>query len=132
MTMKANSVGIWMDHASAHLMEISDETVETKVIDSKFTHEEKELTLTKGEKTMHHREQHDHTAYYKEIASQILQYEKVLLFGPTSAKTELLNLLRADHRFDKIDIETRPADKMTENQQHAFAKDYFHKHLSAI
>ena len=54
-----------------------------------------------------------------------------MLFGPTNAKTELLNLLKADHHFDKINIETKQADKMTENQQHAFVREYFFKHLSS-
>ena len=42
------------------------------------------------------------------------------------------NILKADHHFDKINIETRQVDKMTENQQHAFVKEYFCKHLSPI
>ena len=54
-----------------------------------------------------------------------------MLFGPTDAKTELFNLLKADHHFDKINIETKHADKMTENQQHAFVREYFFKHLSS-
>ncbi len=29
--------------------------------------------------------------------------------------------------FDKIKIETMQADKMTENQEHAFVRDYFSK-----
>lgn len=61
-----------------------------------------------------------------------MQYEEVLLFGPTEAKNELLNLLQADHHFDKINIEIRQANKMTENQQHAFVKEYFFKHLSPV
>lgn len=130
--MKTKQIGIWMDHASAHLMSITSDEMETKIIDSKFTHEEKEETLHKGEKAMHHKEEHEQLAYYKAIAEEIKQYEEVLLFGPTDAKTELVNLLKADHHFDKIDIETRQADKMTENQQHAFVKEYFFKHLSKV
>ena len=46
------------------------------------------------------------------------------LFGPTNAKIELLNLLRADHQFEKIKLETKDSDKMTQNEQHAFVRDY--------
>ena len=130
--MKTKQIGIWMDHASAHLMVLTSGTMETKIIDSRFTHEEKKDTLHKGEKAMHHKEEHEELAYYKAIAAEIRMYEEVLLFGPTEAKAELLNLLKADHLFDKIDIETRQADKMTENQQHAFVKEYFFKHLSKV
>ena len=76
---------------------------------------------------MRHKEEHEELAYYKAIAAEISKYEEVLLFGPTDAKTELLNLLKENHLFDKMDIETRQADKMTENQQHAFVKEYFFK-----
>ena len=30
-----------------------------------------------------------------------------------------------NHHFDKIKIGVKPADKMTENQQHAFVREYF-------
>ena len=130
--MKIKHIGIWMDHASAHLMELTSGDMETKTIESKFTHEEKENTLHKGQKAMHHKEQHEQLAYYQEIAAVIKNYEEVLLFGPTDAKTELLNMLKADHHFDKIDIEVKNTDKMTENQEHAFVKEYFFKHLSSV
>lgn len=130
--MKTKQIGIWMDHASAHLMELTSGDMETKTIESAFTHLEKEVVLHKGEKVMHHKEQHEQLAYYKEIAAVIKNYEEVLLFGPTNAKTELLNMLKADHHFDKIDIEVKNTDKMTENQEHAFVKEYFFKHLSRV
>ena len=127
--MKTKQIGIWMDHATANLMEMTSGDMETKTINSKFTHEEKENTLQKGEKAMHHKEQHVQLAYYKEIAAVIKDYKELLLFGPTDAKTELLNLLKADHHFDKINIEIKQADKMTDNQQHAFVREYFFKHF---
>jgi hypothetical protein len=130
--MKKKFIGIWMDHASANLIEIKNGIMETKTIVSKFTHEEKKETLHKGEKAMHHKEQHEESNYYMEIAAIILNFEDVLLFGATEAKDELLNILKADHRFDKINIETRTFDKMTENKQHGFVKEYFSKHLSDI
>ncbi len=117
-------LGIWMDHANAHLMEYTDPIV-TKIVTSDSTHEEKEKTLQKGESMMHNKEQQQESEYYKTIGETIKDYDTVLLFGPTNAKTELLNILEADLRFSKIKIETRPADKMTENQEHAFVRDYF-------
>jgi hypothetical protein len=41
-------LGIWMDHANAHLMEYTDPIV-TTIITSDSTHEEKQFTLQKGE-----------------------------------------------------------------------------------
>jgi len=62
------------------------------------------------------------------IEAVIKEFDDVLLFGPTSAKNELLNLLRQNHLFEKIKIELKPADKMTENQQQAFVREYFISH----
>lgn len=116
-------LGIWMDHASAHLMEFTTDTIAT--LGSKFTDEAEGHDLSKGESLMHNKEQHEESAYYKELGKEILKYDDVLLFGPTDAKAELFNLLRADSHFEKIKIEVQQADKMTDNQQHAFVKDYF-------
>lgn len=130
--MKTKYLGIWMDHASAHLMELNSGTMETKFIESEFTSIEKQTVLNKGQKAMHHKEHNQQLAYYEAIGAKINNYQEVLLFGPTDARLELLNLLKADPHFDKINIETRPADKMTEKQEHAFVKDYFLKHLSPV
>jgi hypothetical protein len=122
-----NRLGIWMDHSNAHLMEFTTDPIESKLIESTFTQEEKAETLEKSEHAMHNKEQHQQSAYYKKLGETIQNYDDVILFGPTDAKLELFNLLRADHRFDKIKIETQQADKMTDNQQHAFVKEYFSK-----
>lgn len=121
----AKNLGIWMDHASAHAIELTTGPIDTKVITSKFTHGEKEEALDKSEHLMHNKEQHEQSAYYKKLGELIRKYEDVLLFGPTNAKVELFNLLRADHLFEKIKIEVKQADKMTEHQQHAFVINYF-------
>lgn len=124
----AKNLGIWMDHSTAHLMEFTTPTIETKTIESKFTHDEKANSLEKSENLMHNKEQHQQSEYYKRLGEVIKKYEEVILFGPTSAKAELHNILKADHNFAKIKIEVKQTDKMTENQQHAFVKEYFSRH----
>ena len=126
----AKNLGIWMDHSSAHIMEFTTDPIETKTIDSKFTHEAKENALGKSERLMHNKEQHQESEYYKKLGEVIRNYDEVILFGPTDAKVELWNLLKADHHFAKIKIETQSTDKMTENQQHAFVKKHFSTHYS--
>ncbi len=126
--MTTKHLGIWMDHSSAHLMELSVEPIKTTIVTSAFTHDEKSETLNKGEKAMHNKEQQMHLAYYKKLGESIKKYDVVLLFGPSNAKTELANSLKENHHFDKIKIEVKNADKMSVNQEHAFVRDYFHKH----
>jgi hypothetical protein len=118
-------IGIWMDHQSAHLMEFTSDSHETKTIDPEFTHDVKEQNNSKGEHGVHNKEQHQQSQYFKALGEKIKQYDSVLLFGPTDAKTELFNLLSADQHFADIKIEVRQSDKMTENQEHAFVKKYF-------
>jgi len=117
-------IGIWMDHSNAHLMEYADLIV-TKIITSASTYEEKKFTLQKGESFMQRKNQQQEAEYYDSIAASIRDYDEVLLFGPTDAKTELLNILKADLSFSKVKIETKPSDKMTDNQEQAFVRDYF-------
>jgi ADP-heptose:LPS heptosyltransferase len=74
---------------------------------------------------MHVKEQHLQSEYYRKLGETIRNYNEVVLFGPTDAKTELLNILRADQRFAGIKIEIKPAGKMTENQEHAFVREHF-------
>jgi hypothetical protein len=121
----AKKLGIWMDHSRAHLMEFTSTPIQTKIIKSDFTHEDKERTLGSGENQMHKREQHQQAEYYKKLGEAIRHYEEVIIFGPTDAKVELLNKLSKDHHFASIKIKIQDADKMTENQQHAFVKKYF-------
>ena len=121
----AKKLGIWMDHSSAHLMEYSDNTIKSILIESEFTHQDKTQSLVKSEHLMHNKEQQQQASYYKGLGDIIREYDAVLLFGPTDAKTELFNILRADHLFAHIKIEVEQADKMTENQEHAFVKTYF-------
>ncbi len=115
-----------MDHSSAHIMEFAN-PIETKIIESGFTHEEKGESIEKSENLLHHKEQHKQSEYYKKLAAIIRNHEKVILFGPTNAKSELHNILKADHLFANIHIDVKQTDKMTEHQEHAFVREYFSK-----
>jgi hypothetical protein len=120
-------LGIWMDHSNAHLIEFTAEPMEAQTISSKFTHDEKEGSVHKGEHLMHNKEQHEQSDYYKHLGEAIRKYDEVLLFGPTEAKSELMNVLKTNHLFEKIKITVKPADKMTEVEQHTFIKEFFSK-----
>jgi stalled ribosome rescue protein Dom34 len=118
-------LGIWMDHANANIIEFADGPLETNIIRSQFTHEVKEDVLGRSEYGMHKKEQHQQSDFYKKIGEVIRNYTDVILFGPTKAKTELFNMLREDHNFEKIAINVLQTSKMTNQQQHAFVRDYF-------
>ena len=125
--MTTKKLGIWMDHASAHLMEYNNDIKTNTILYSDATHADKEKTLQKGESMMQNKEQQQQGEYYKTIGEAVKTYEEVLIFGPTNAKTELLNILKADMHFNHIKIEILSADKMTGNQEQAFVRNYFSK-----
>lgn len=121
-------IGIWMDHSIAHLIEFSSEIKPTISIQCDFTKIDKEETLQRGEKEMHHKEQQKHASFYKDIAAEIINYNEVLLFGPTDAKMELFNSLKKNHLFETIKIVCKTTDKMTDKEAHLFVKEYFKRH----
>jgi hypothetical protein len=122
-----NQLGIWMDHSNAYLMELTNDIIVTKRIVSELTNNDAEFNFYKGEKLIHKKEQHLQLSYYKKLSNVIKKYKDVVLFGPTDAKNELLNLIRNDHLFEGIKIETINSDKMTEEQMHTFIREYFKK-----
>ena len=118
-------LGIWMDHSNAHLIEFGSENTTTKSISSDFSSDDKKQTLQRSENEMHNKEQQKQGTFYKNLSQIIKDFDELLLFGPTEAKSELHNLLKANHQFDKITIEVKNTDKMTDNEQRKFVADYF-------
>jgi hypothetical protein len=114
-----------MDHSNAILMELNNDTIVQNIIVSEPTYVDKEYSFHKHEKLVNKKEQYSQAAYLKEIGGIIKNYTEVLLFGPTEAKNELLNLLKKDHLFENIKIDVLNSDKMTENQMHVFVREYF-------
>jgi len=121
----SKKLAVWMDHSHAIIMELTSGPLLQHRIESKFNDEIKEASVRKGESLMHNKEQHELSAFYKQICNAIIGFNNVLLFGPTDAKVELLNILNADSLFDKIKINIQTTDVMTENQMHAFVREYF-------
>jgi hypothetical protein len=121
-------MGIWMDHSRAIMMELIDENIITNIIDSDAAKPEKDFNLHKSEKLIHKKENHLQTAYYKKLGDVIVNFKKVVLFGPTEAKKELLNLLRVDHLFNNTQIDLIDSDKLNEVQMEAFVRDHFRQY----
>ena len=118
-------LGIWMDHSNAVLLHMSDGKIEESNVEIESNHGIKDYDSGKNETLQHNKEQHHQSSYYKKLSNIIKNYQEVLLFGPTNAKDELLNLLKTDHLFENIKIEVKHSDKMNENQMHNLVKEYF-------
>jgi stalled ribosome rescue protein Dom34 len=122
---KTKCLGIWMDHSNAVLMELSEEKILQRNVVSEDKHDENSKGYDGHEKKLNTKERHRQSEYYRELSQFIRDYKKVVLFGPTDAKSELFNILKTDHLFENISIEMLNADKMSEVQMHSFVKDYF-------
>jgi hypothetical protein len=106
-------------------MELINDTIVTNTVVSELSDHSKEFNFYKGEKLIHKKEQHLQLSYYNKLGSIIKKYQEVVLFGPTEAKNELLNLIKTDHLFEGIKIEVRNSDKMTKSQMQTFVSEYF-------
>jgi hypothetical protein len=122
-------LGIWMDHSNAYLMELTNGTIVTNVVESKFEQQDNGYDMKYHEKSYHNKEQQQQSDYYKKLRDFIRNYQEVVLFGPTDAKAELLNQLKGDHLFEKIKIEVHQSDQMNEKQRHDFLREYFKKQI---
>lgn len=122
----SKKLGIWMDHSTAHIIELKNDAIKSKIIESVSLQGEKQ-NFGKDESLKHNTEQDQLSDYFKRLSNVIKGYSEVLLFGPTNAKTELYNLLKKDDHFKDIKIDIETTDNITENQIHAFVKEHFEK-----
>lgn len=118
-------LGIYLNHTSANIISLDDIDDDAKAITSAFTTQVKESAIQKSESLMHQKENHQQASFYKLIEKEILNFDVVLLFGPTDAKAELFNLIKKEHKYDKIRIETATTDALDESFQKHFMKDFF-------
>ncbi len=113
-------LAVYLDHSQAILFNFGISAIEFIKIESEINHQ-----INKGESHLHNKEQHLQHKYYQKIGEAMLDFDSVLLFGPTDAKTELFNYLCEINKFGKISIKVKASDKLTENQQLEFVNDYF-------
>lgn len=117
-------IGIFMDYYTANIMELSERPHEIQTIKSKFDLKLKK-EKNKSENYLYTLAQQCKADYFKKIASTILQYDRVLLFGPTKAKTELFNILKQDSHFFKIKTYLKETGRLTRNKRNKFIHEHF-------
>jgi stalled ribosome rescue protein Dom34 len=123
------NVAVWLDHSKAQLIDNQTNEVSTTIY-LKFDFDKKEEALRRSENIMHNKEQQAQSKFYKQIAALIIDYDNILLFGPTEAKLELQNFLKKDKHYAHKQIVVHSSDQMTLPEKFAFVKSYFKKELS--
>ena len=123
--MKSNKqLGIWMDHSVAYIIGLNVDSMKYSTITAQVGEQDEPLS-SRDESLINNKKQHELLFFFKRLSDVIINYDEVLLFGPTNAKTEFLNQLKGDLHFNNVKIYVKPADKMSKNQQQAFVKKYF-------
>jgi len=130
-------VGVWLDHAQAHFVDLSKGPA---IVETAFSDQESQLRnkgesgtgnklgnyrSTNNENHRHNREKELKHEYFKMLSDRLKNFDDILLFGPTTAKDELHNVLKADKQFNGKKIDVKAADQMTENQMVAEVKGWF-------
>jgi len=122
---KVKKLAVYLDHQQARLFDFGTNAIPFKTIHSDFYTQDKKKILQKGESHLHHKEQQFEQQYYTRIANEIANFNEVLLFGTTNAKTELFNFLIKNTHCVNCKFTVENSDSLTENQQLAFVNSHF-------
>jgi hypothetical protein len=122
---RVKKLGVWMDHSIAYLMEFTNNPFEIKTIESQFSRDKNNFYLSESTQLSINKDLATLYSYYNKIGEAIKGYQQIVLFGPTTAKVELFDMLSEDDRFLKIRFEIKDTDKMNAKQQNEFITKYF-------
>lgn len=126
-------VGLWIDHKQAVIVTLIDKVERTIHITSDI---DKNFRGTPTSRVSHdktseiRRDRQDNRLddflrkYYREVIECFGDADRVLIFGPGEAKSELKKQLESNEYSEHI-IEVQTADKMTDAQVIAKVCDYF-------
>ncbi len=134
---RRNDAGLWLDRRQAIVVSINDLGEFVERIQSDI---ERKVRLSGGSRTgktpygpqqvsvdgkQEERIKRQLRQYFQEIIRRIQDANKILIFGPGEAKTELKKELQKSREFTLKKITVEPSDKMTERQIAAKVRQFF-------
>ncbi len=119
-------LAIYLDHSTANSIEYTNTAHLLSTVKLEFNPVEKKEVLQKGESHLHDKEQHLQQQFYKKISNASLGFSTVVLFGPTTAKAELENILTNDNRFSNVDVMLKITDKLNQKEQIDYVNNLFY------
>lgn len=122
---KFKQLGIWMDDSNALIMEFFNHTIVSKSIVFKPVLNEESLNVNEENPDSQAISNPYEETFFREISEIVVNYQEVLLLGPTQSKYRLLESLKNNHNYENIKFDVADTDKMTENEMHEFVIDYF-------
>jgi hypothetical protein len=143
MKKSIKKIGLWLDHVDAHFIELEDgqEIFETINSGKESLNRIKgesgngikmgNFRSTNNEHQVQMRENEILSDYYKDIAKRLQNFDEIFIFGASTAKDELTNLLRKNKHFDDKLIHTESSDHITKNQMIARVRSFFKLELKS-
>ncbi len=113
--------GVWLDHHKAII--IAKEESNEYVVLNKVEAAEKQAGS--NEHTIHNTQQANLLKYFKSVAKLLVNYDKLLLFGPGTAQEQFQRHLQEDPQFKGNNIVIDSADQLTDSQMIAKVRDFF-------
>jgi hypothetical protein len=104
--MKRNKKAqIWLDYSVAYITQLRNNQPETMIV--------KPANALSNERD----NGQSHIPYWAELSDIISACDEVVLYGPTNAKQDLLQILRANYLYAGIKIALQPAGNMSGQQE---------------
>lgn len=131
---EVKKIAVWLDHQQAHFIRVKKEKIVVETIasgqETQVRYKGETGTGTKLGKTRssnqefkkHEKEKNTLLKYYKELSKAMEKYDFIYLFGPTTAKSELLNYNREHSKAAGKTFIVDSTDSMTFPQMLARAK----------
>ena len=143
MKKSIKKIGLWLDHIDAHFIEMQDEH---ELFETLHSGKESILRIkgesgngikmgnyrsTNNEHQVQMRDKEILSDYYKNIAKRLENFEEIFIFGASTAKDELYNLLRTNKHFDGKLIQIESSDQITKKQMIARVRAFFKMELKS-
>lgn len=129
-----NRVGLWIDHQKAVIVSVSKRGETVKRIESGAKHVEYRgaqrskiaysAQYSQGDDQLDKQFMHQLHRYYAQVVVLLRGIDRILIFGPAEAKSELKRLLDRE-KGPPREIRVEPADRMTDRQIVAKVRGYF-------
>jgi stalled ribosome rescue protein Dom34 len=125
--MQTKTVGLWIDHRKAVIVFLKGQAEEIKQINSEAEKSHGHSGSSVRADDLLQNEATEHlNRYYDEVIAGLQNASAILIMGPGEAKGELKKRLEKNHQ-DGREIELETADKLTDRQIAAQAREYFVK-----
>lgn len=135
-----NRVGLWIDHKQALIVSVDEPGFAVRKIESGVKHLEYRggphprtpysAQYSQGDDQLDNQFLQHLNKYYEQVISFLRGASSILIFGPGEAKSELVKRL-ARQKGNRPEISVLPADKMTDRQIVAKARDHFREQDAA-